>query len=122
MEKCSFCERSKDKVGSLIASTNKGVFICDKCIDDASEMLKEPVENAKVTEVNKVKFTPNDMFKHLNQYIVGQDTAKRTLSVAVYNHYKRIENPVLNGVELSKSNILGVVVNRAEVPSRDYYY
>lgn len=104
MEKCSFCSRDKKDVDSLIASENKGVFICNECIADASEIIKEKPSQLK--NIKEISFKPMDIFNHLNQYIVGQDEAKKTLSVAVYNHYKRIDNPVLNGVELSKSNIL----------------
>ena len=104
MEKCSFCSRDKKDAESLIASENKGVFICNECITDASEIIKE--KPAQLKKVKEISFKPMDIFNHLNQYIVGQEEAKKTLSVAVYNHYKRIDNPVLNGVELSKSNIL----------------
>lgn len=104
MEKCSFCERKKNEVGSLIAAPKHGVFICDECIKEATDIINNPEE--KGVNPHLFNFTPLELFNHLNQYVVGQEVAKKTLSVAVYNHYKRVNNPILNDVELSKSNIL----------------
>ncbi len=103
--KCSFCGKSQKQVKKLIAGP--GVYICDECIDLCNEIIEE--ELAETSEVSLGELpSPRDIYSFLNDYIVGQDTAKRILSVAVYNHYKRVElGTTLDGeVELSKSNIL----------------
>ncbi|ADG74293.1 ATP-dependent Clp protease, ATP-binding subunit ClpX [Cellulomonas flavigena DSM 20109] len=108
--KCSFCGKSQKQVKKLIAGP--GVYICDECIDLCNEIIEE--ELAEATEVGMVELPkPKEIFDFLEQYIVGQEPAKRSLAVAVYNHYKRIqagegarvpagEEPV----EIAKSNIL----------------
>ncbi len=106
--KCSFCGKSQKQVKKLIAGP--GVYICDECIDLCNEIIEE--ELAEATELGLVELPkPREIFDFLEQYIIGQDPAKRALSVAVYNHYKRIQagENVKKGedqVEISKSNIL----------------
>ena len=103
--KCSFCGTSQKQVKKLIAGP--GVYICDECIDLCNEIIEE--ELAETTDVSLGELpSPREIYSFLNDYIVGQDQAKRILSVAVYNHYKRIElgNSLDGEVELSKSNIL----------------
>ena len=103
--KCSFCGKSQKQVKKLIAGP--GVYICDECIDLCNEIIEE--ELAETTDVSLGELpSPREIYSFLNDYIVGQDQAKRILSVAVYNHYKRVElgNSLDGEVELSKSNIL----------------
>lgn len=104
--KCSFCGKSQKQVKKLIAGP--GVYICDECIELCNEIIEE--ELAEATEVGMVELPkPREIFDFLEQYIVGQEPAKRSLAVAVYNHYKRIqagEGKDADGVELAKSNIL----------------
>jgi len=103
--KCSFCGKSQKQVKKLIAGP--GVYICDECIDLCNEIIEE--ELAETSEVSLGELpSPREIYQFLNDYIVGQDTAKRILAVAVYNHYKRVQlGTGLDGeVELSKSNIL----------------
>ena len=86
--KCSFCGKSQKQVKKLIAGP--GVYICDECIDLCNEIIEE--ELAETTEVSLGELpSPREIYSFLNDYIVGQDQAKRILSVAVYNHYKRVE-------------------------------
>jgi len=102
--KCSFCGKSQKQVKKLIAGP--GVYICDECIDLCNEIIEE--EFAEHGEVNFGELPkPREIFNFLNDYIVGQEHAKKILSVAVYNHYKRVQiGTVDDSVELSKSNIL----------------
>jgi ATP-dependent Clp protease ATP-binding subunit ClpX len=106
--KCSFCGKSQKQVKKLIAGP--GVYICDECIDLCNEILEE--ELAEAAEVGMTTLPkPREIYEFLEQYVIGQDSAKRSLAVAVYNHYKRIragEGPKPDGedVELAKSNIL----------------
>lgn len=101
--KCSFCGKSQDQVKRLIAGP--GVYICDECIELCSEIVAE-----ELTERHDKDFTklpkPQEIKAHLDQYVIGQDSAKKSLAVAVYNHYKRINYPKKSDVELQKSNIL----------------
>ncbi len=105
---CSFCGKSQHEVKKLIAGPS--VFICDECVDLCNDIIKE---EAQATRVGKSKErslpTPHEIRHNLDHYVIGQDIAKKTLAVAVYNHYKRLENVDPNGkdeVELAKSNIL----------------
>lgn len=102
--KCSFCGKSQEQVRRLIAGP--GVYICDECIDLCSEIITDEFEehtHADMTALPK----PMDIKIHLEQYVVGQDSAKKSLAVAVYNHYKRVNAQVASDeVELQKSNIL----------------
>src|SRR5688572_4656997 len=102
--KCSFCGKSQKQVKKLIAGP--GVYICDECIDLCNEIIEEEfAESPEVSSGDLPK--PREIFEFLNSYVVGQDLAKRTLAVAVYNHYKRIRAGAKAGdVEISKSNIL----------------
>jgi len=106
--KCSFCGKSQKQVKKLIAGP--GVYICDECIDLCNEIIEE--ELAEASELGLVELPkPKEIFDFLEQYVVGQEAAKKSLAVAVYNHYKRIQagEPARRGedaVELAKSNIL----------------
>jgi len=106
--KCSFCGKSQKQVKKLIAGP--GVYICDECIDLCNEIIEE--ELAEASELGLVELPkPKEIFDFLEQYVVGQEPAKKSLAVAVYNHYKRIQagEPSRRGedpIELAKSNIL----------------
>jgi len=103
--KCSFCGKSQKQVKKLIAGP--GVYICDECIDLCNEIIEE-----ELSETSEVRFDelpkPREIYEFLNDYIIGQDLAKKILSVAVYNHYKRVQVGAHtdSDVELAKSNIL----------------
>jgi len=103
--KCSFCGKSQKQVKKLIAGP--GVYICDECIDLCNEIIEEELSDTDEPTLSELP-SPRDIYDFLNDYIVGQDTAKRILSVAVYNHYKRVQlGTTIDGdVELAKSNIL----------------
>jgi ATP-dependent Clp protease ATP-binding subunit ClpX len=103
--KCSFCGKSQKQVKKLIAGP--GVYICDECIDLCNEIIEEELAETSEASLGELP-SPREIYQFLNDYIVGQDTAKRILAVAVYNHYKRVElgNGLDGEVELSKSNIL----------------
>jgi len=104
--KCSFCGKSQKQVKKLIAGP--GVYICDECIDLCNDIIAE--EFTETTDLNFEDLPkPREVFEFLNDYVVGQEYAKKILSVAVYNHYKRVQAGTVGdgeGVELSKSNIL----------------
>src|SRR6059036_715189 len=103
---CSFCGKSQRQVKKLIA--NPDVYICDECIDLCNEIIDEELTTAPSFDVESLP-KPKEIYSVLNEYVVGQDKAKRTLSVAVYNHYKRIQiarSDEEGEVELQKSNIL----------------
>jgi ATP-dependent Clp protease ATP-binding subunit ClpX len=109
--KCSFCGKSQKQVKKLIAGP--GVYICDECIDLCNEIIEEELAEAGDVKLDELP-KPFDIHEFLDQYIIGQSDAKRTLAVAVYNHYKRIQSDDKSGpkdskdepVELAKSNIL----------------
>ena len=104
--KCSFCGKSQKQVKKLIAGP--GVYICDECIDLCNEIIEEELSETSELQFDELP-KPREIFEFLNDFIVGQDLAKRILSVAVYNHYKRVQigaAPGHDDVELSKSNIL----------------
>ena len=108
-QRCSFCRRSHNDVDRLIAGPD-GVFICNFCVDLCQHILHEDTSKAQPYtsdfEVERL-MAPREIMAHLDEYVVGQEHAKRVLSVAVYNHYKRIQNGGDdNGIELEKSNIL----------------
>ena len=104
--RCNFCHRNQSQIRKLIAGPGE-VYICDGCIDVAHSILYADDEK-KATNVQKSDFLiPAEIKKALDEYVIGQDEAKKKISVAVYNHYKRVQNKgELDGVELSKSNIL----------------
>jgi ATP-dependent Clp protease ATP-binding subunit ClpX len=103
--KCSFCGKSQKQVKKLIAGP--GVYICDECIDLCNEIIEE-----ELSQSSEVKFDelpkPREIYEYLNDYVIGQEQAKKILSVAVYNHYKRVQAGAYGDpdVELQKSNIL----------------
>ena len=102
--RCSFCGKSQDEVKKLIAGPT--VFICDECIELCNEIMVEEWAQAKSEDVQHL-LKPKDIYSHLENYIVGQNRCKRILSVAVHNHFKRIEaNTTMDEVELQKSNVL----------------
>ena len=107
--RCSFCHKTQDQVHKLIAGPD-GVYICDECVDICADILEEELEDEEVEEtaspdINLLK--PKEIKNFLDEYVIGQEEAKKVLSVAVYNHYKRVTAPKdLNDVELQKSNIL----------------
>ena len=104
--RCSFCGKQQEQVRKLVAGPN-GVFICDECVDVCSEIMEEEFEDEEVSEsfeINLLK--PKEIKEFLDEYVVGQDEAKKVLSVAVYNHYKRILAGKSLDVEIQKSNIL----------------
>ncbi len=102
---CSFCGKSQHEVRKLIAGPT--VFICDECVELCMDIIKEENKDTFVKNVEGVP-TPQEIFKVLDDYVVGQNYAKEVLSVAVHNHYKRLshESKSNRDVELSKSNIL----------------
>ncbi|HEU0166087.1 MAG TPA: ATP-dependent Clp protease ATP-binding subunit ClpX [Thermomicrobiales bacterium] len=106
--RCSFCNKGQEEVRRLIAGPNQ-VYICDECVQLCREIIEEEEPAAPRTEPTLARIqTPKALYDQLNQYVVGQDQAKKILSVAVYNHYKRINAGLMNDddVELQKSNIL----------------
>lgn len=101
---CSFCGKGQDEVKKLIAGPS--VYICDECIELCNEIIAEEYEREEAAKGISV-LKPSEIKAILDDYVIGQEMAKRTLSVAVYNHYKRIDSKVeLDGVELQKSNIM----------------
>lgn len=110
--KCSFCGKSQKQVKKLIAGP--GVYICDECIDLCNEIIEEELNETAEVGLEELP-KPKEIFEFLNSYVIGQETAKKSLAVAVYNHYKRVQAGVTNGsaksskddaVEVAKSNIL----------------
>ena len=104
---CSFCGKSQDQVRRLIAGPG-AVYICDECVDLCREIIDEESQPATKTKMPVAKTpSPKKIFDHLNSYVIGQERAKKVLSVAVYNHYKRVNAGMqIDDVELQKSNIL----------------
>ena len=101
---CSFCGKSQHEVKKLIAGPT--VFICDECVDLCTDIIKEESKTALLKSSKDVP-SPSEIFDFLDTYVIGQSSAKKVLSVAVYNHYKRLNHkPNSNDVELAKSNIL----------------
>jgi ATP-dependent Clp protease ATP-binding subunit ClpX len=102
---CSFCGKSQDEVRKLIAGPT--VYICDECIELCNEIIAEEYEKEELGRARSKVPNPSELKKALDEYVIGQEQAKKILSVAVHNHYKRIESKAdLDGVELQKSNIL----------------
>jgi ATP-dependent Clp protease ATP-binding subunit ClpX len=101
--KCSFCGKSQKQVKKLIAGP--GVYICDECIDLCNEIIEEELSETSELKLEDLP-KPREIYEFLNDYVIGQEQAKKVLSVAVYNHYKRIQVGHTEDVELQKSNIL----------------
>lgn len=106
--RCSFCGKPQEQVRKLIAGPN-GAYICDECVDICAEIIEEELEDEagdidEVEQINLLK--PEELKAFLDEYVIGQEQAKKVLSVAVYNHYKRIMAGADLGVELQKSNVL----------------
>ena len=107
--RCSFCGKGQKQVRKIIAGPS-GVFICDECVDICEEIIEEEREAGSISdegckEINLLN--PKDIKKFLDDYVIGQEEAKKVLSVAVYNHYKRVTAPEEDdGVELQKSNVI----------------
>src|SRR5699024_12496839 len=105
--RCSFCNKTQSQVRKLIAGPN-GAYICDECIEICAEIIEEEFEYENedngLGEINLLK--PEEIKSFLDDYVIGQEEAKKVLSVAVYNHYKRIKAEKDLGVELQKSNNL----------------
>lgn len=102
---CSFCGKSQDEVKKLIAGPL--VYICDECVELCNEIIKEEMKKEKFEYIRTSIPKPHEIMKQLDEYVVGQEYAKKILSVAVYNHYKRIESKATgDDVEIQKSNIL----------------
>ena len=97
--KCSFCDKSQHEVKKLVAGSSG--YICDECIVLCNDVIKDSIQKPSPSE--KLP-TPREIFEHLDQYVIGQDLPKLTMSVAVYNHYKRLNNTT--DVEIEKSNVL----------------
>ena len=103
--RCSFCNKTQNQVRKLIAGPN-GAYICDECVEICSEIIEEEVARDRMSGSDINLMTPMEMKEVLDEYVVGQDEAKKVLAVSVYNHYKRILSGRKNDVELQKSNIL----------------
>ncbi len=105
-EYCSFCNRSSEQVSRLIAGP-ESVFICDECVELCREILEQEASTDRGATLSIASLPPKEIYRRLNEYVVGQDRAKKVLSVAVYNHYKRTMTDTTPGdIELGKSNIL----------------
>lgn len=102
--KCSFCGKEQDQVKKLVAGS--GVYICNECIELCSEIVEEELKSQEPEQFTDVPI-PKEIMEQLNDYVIGQENAKKSLAVAVYNHYKRVQQPSESedGVELQKSNI-----------------
>ena len=102
--KCSFCSKTQEQVRRLVAGP--GVYICDECIELCQEIIEEEFDDASDLDIRDIP-KPAEIMEILDQYVIDQEEAKKTLSVAVYNHYKRINSDVSkDDVELYKSNIV----------------
>ncbi|ACQ67534.1 ATPase, chaperone subunit of serine protease [Candidatus Hamiltonella defensa 5AT (Acyrthosiphon pisum)] len=100
---CSFCGKNQHEVHKLIAGP--AVYVCDECIDLCNNIIRQEMKEISTKESEALP-TPHQIRAHLDDYVIGQEAAKKVLSVAVYNHYKRLSHSIPDGVELGKSNIL----------------
>ena len=100
IHQCSFCEKNQTQVSKLVAGND--VYICNECILLSYEIIKQ--EKPRVLNDSEAK--PHKIKSRLDEYVIGQDSAKKALAVAVYNHFKRVNNPIIEGVEIDKSNML----------------
>ncbi len=106
VKSCSFCHKDKSEVDKLISGSDN-IYICDCCIKECFMLLDDEVEQVSdEVEIKLSEVVPSKLYDYLNTYVIGQEYAKKTLAVAVYNHYKRLISPVDNDVELTKSNVL----------------
>ena len=104
--RCSFCNKTQDQVRKLIAGP-AGVYICDECVDICADIIEEEYEDEPDVEMEINLLKPVEIKKFLDDYVIGQEDAKKVLAVSVYNHYKRVMAPQEeDGVELQKSNII----------------
>ncbi len=104
--RCSFCGKTQEQVKKLIAG-GKDVYICDECVELCAELIEEETASDAVEQLEGINLLkPKEIKEFLDEYVIGQDRAKKVLSVAVYNHYKRITAPSDSDVEVQKSNIL----------------
>lgn len=107
--KCSFCGKPQEQVRKLVAGP--GVYICDECIELCSEIVVEELGVEEEIEFQDIP-KPKEILTILDEYVIGQERAKKALAVAVYNHYKRINtNSKIDDVELAKSNIVLIEFN-----------
>ena len=100
---CSFCGKVQDDVKKLIAGPS--VYICNECVDLCNDIIEEEIKGDEDVTLEELP-SPREIFNQLDEYVIGQDEAKKVLSVAVYNHYKRLKKNTKNSVELQKSNVL----------------
>jgi ATP-dependent Clp protease ATP-binding subunit ClpX len=101
--RCNFCNKNQLEVQKLISGND--VFICDECTNLCYDILQQDAEK-KQRKAKKKSITPHEIKEYLDERVIGQDVAKTMLSVAIYNHHKRVQNPVIDGVEIDKSNML----------------
>ncbi|HLP12958.1 MAG TPA: ClpX C4-type zinc finger protein, partial [Flavobacteriales bacterium] len=105
---CSFCNRTKREVEFMISGIN--AFICESCVDQAKiivdEHLKAEKENSNSKKPKAILYKPSEIKARLDEYVIGQDEAKKILSVAVYNHYKRLNQKTEEDIDIEKSNII----------------
>ena len=106
VSRCSFCGRSYGQVKKLFAGKAKGTYICDECVAICNEILDDEKKTVTPDESGICLLRPKELKEKLDEYVIGQERAKKALSVAVYNHYKRILYGKDTDVEIQKSNVL----------------